>query len=143
MLLTTIGFHYRQLNWKVCHYKQKSKMYHFIPTRKIILTFTWTKKHEQKSLDLPHSGKLELCKAAIKLRKTEKQDGSQKVIWWERTQKQAQFFALLSAYIPFHFRPCWLRKVFGTHVFFGGTHACISFFSRIGFLWWASPKGDG
>ena len=63
----------------------------------------------------------------------------------KNSKNKAQFFALLPAYHHFRFWPCWLHKPQGfwyprISIFFG-THECISFCSRIRFLWWAFPKG--
>ena len=71
-----------------------------------------------------------------KWKKTVKQDGSQKVIWRERTQKRSSIFRVASGPLSFPFSALlasqgfWYPRI---SIFFG-THACISFFSRIRFL---------
>ena len=65
-----------------------------------------------------HSGKLELCKAVIKNGgKQQRKMDPKKKYGGRELKNEAQFFALLLAYYHFHFRPCWLHRVFGTHVF--------------------------
>ena len=65
-----------------------------------------------------HSGKLELCKAIIKNSgKQQSKMDPKKSYGGKELNIEAQFFALLPAYYHFRFRPCWLQKVFGTHVF--------------------------
>ena len=132
-------------------------MCHFIPTSKLISTFTWTKKHEQKAMKtyrfFEKNVVMERCipvtrtaqSSNQKWRKTVKQDGSQKVIWRERTQKRGSIFRVASGLLSFPFSASlasqgfWYPRI---SIIFG-THACISFFSRIRFFCWASPKGDG
>ena len=65
-----------------------------------------------------HSSKPEPCKAVIK------NDGKQlskmnpkEQYGGKELKNEAQYFMLRLAYYHFHFQPCWLYKVFGTHIF--------------------------